>query len=597
MERWLAPLLAASALALLLALAWPLLGLAASAPWVPAWDEAKYGVAGLRLAAAFSHFDLASLWHEVNALSVWPPFFPLLESVAFLATRPEPGVARQLVVLLFAAALVVTCFSLGKAGGWLGIAVAAGLLASPLNQTFAMLAMLEIPGLFLLCVAWACVVRALELEGAGKPSADWWRATWLASAALFFCKYNYGLVWLVPLIGYLVAHGRVPGVREWRRTLGSAWTWAVVSVGALALLLRFTGGAQLSVQGVAVSITSAGNAFYALLVMATLRGLWQLARSPRPTWLVVRAWDRAWNGAVVCVFAPILLWLLIPPHAKDFVGFLENRSSDLPWAAGLSFYPTVLAHSWAPAPWFAWVLVALALPAMRHVLRPGPVGLAVWAAGAHWLAVILHGYKEDRFLLHAAFWLLVVAAFSISDVLDRAMGRQSALAGATLGLVSAIALAGVGFDLASVAANAAARCAPASTRDAVAEIARATEDVPAGEVLVLGTWNLLSPWWLEWQARLDGRSEPLAIYGLGDAGEATKVMARLRREGRPARVVVIEATTASHLSPPFSVHAFAAEQRWLAPIRAFLTDSGRYRRVDTLQVPASGYRLAIFAAT
>ena len=165
---------------------------------LPQWDMAKYGVSGLRLAGALATLDLPLFLRELNSLSVWPPLFPLLEAPAFLLFGPEPSVASRLVALLFLASLALLPWALSPLaeGGSPapGLLVAAALAATPFWGAFASLVMLEVPGLLLLVLALGFTLRAIR----GEPGA--WPAAYLCSTLLFFCKYNYGLLFIVPLL-------------------------------------------------------------------------------------------------------------------------------------------------------------------------------------------------------------------------------------------------------------------------------------------------------------------------------------------------------------------------------------------------------------
>ena len=177
----------------------PIWTLAVSGPRLPQWDMAKYGVSGLRLARALQEVDPLSFFRQLNGLDVWPPVFPLLEVPAFLVAGPGYASARGLVALLFVAA-IVAAFWCGlqvdcRRGIAVGAVTAALVATSPMAQVFATVVMLEIPGTVVLLLAVALYLRSV------KPGrAHDFTVACIAATALFFCKYNYGLIWLLPMV-------------------------------------------------------------------------------------------------------------------------------------------------------------------------------------------------------------------------------------------------------------------------------------------------------------------------------------------------------------------------------------------------------------
>ncbi len=75
-----------------------------------------------------------------------------------------------------------------------GGVTAALMLVSPAVHLFGTISMLEVPGALLTLVALWAYSRSLETGRAGN-----WRGACAAATGLFFLKYNYGLLWLVPL--------------------------------------------------------------------------------------------------------------------------------------------------------------------------------------------------------------------------------------------------------------------------------------------------------------------------------------------------------------------------------------------------------------
>jgi len=186
----------------------PVVALAVGSSRLPQWDMAKYGVSGLRLARALQDLDPLAFFNQLNGLDIWPPVFPLLEVPIFLLAGPGYASARGLVSVLFAAAIVAAFWS-GlqshfRSGFAVGALSSALIATSPMAQVFATVVMLEVPGAMLLLLAVGIYLRSLE----PRRARDFTLAS-VASTALFFCKYNYGLMWILPMMAneVLRAHG------------------------------------------------------------------------------------------------------------------------------------------------------------------------------------------------------------------------------------------------------------------------------------------------------------------------------------------------------------------------------------------------------
>lgn len=519
---------------------------ATSSPAYFQWDMAKYAVSGRRLAAAVRDLDIPGWLAEIHGLDVWPPTWPLVESAAFLLFGAEPAVARGLMAISWAilVAAVFWALSVPIAGrpddetG--GTAIAVGVLAAvwvaqaPLLQALATVNLLEVPGLLFLFLALGCHLRALH-----TGESRWWRRTWIASLALFFCKYNYGLMWLLPL-GACEARRRVGSWRgvgqrivgrflsvRWRRPVNLFLAVYGVALAVVFVLLRRTGGWKGEVLGQEVSLTSVGNPAYLLVLLLAVRGLRLALRRGESLGTLRRRLDEPSRGAFSWLALPIGTWFLLPPHVKELVGFVGNRSSGVAWTSADRWlaYPRAVAELYASAPWLGVLAMAVALPALGWIAGPSPsrrvVALTTTVA---WAAILVHPYQLPRFAAQAAALTGVLAAsFLVGTILPWvATGRGLRGVARVVG-IPAVALLAAGAVLwrgpamETVRTEHALRTVPASLAPAVEASARAALD----GTVVLGTWNLHSPWLVEWEARrLEGRDASWRPAGRGDvAGE------------------------------------------------------------------------------
>lgn len=567
---------------------------------LPQWDMAKYGVSGLRLAGALATFDLPLFLRELNSLSVWPPLFPLLEAPAFLLFGPEPSVASRLVALLFLASLALLPWALSPLaeGGSPapGLLVAAALAATPFWGAFASLVMLEVPGLLLLVLALGFTLRAIR----GEPGA--WPAAYLCSTLLFFCKYNYGLLFIVPLLLFRARLTQDGWPSLWTSSLRRLWPilarspWGILALVLLGGLvwLRFSGGFTLELGGQVLRVRSIGNPLLAGLWLGLLVVLVSGERRRR-FWHRLHHFDCEHQGLVRWLLAPIFLWFLLPPHLKDFLGFVENRSSQLPLFSveSLLFYPRVFFELLSPGPLVGAAVLGLAFWGLRRL--PGstaPSFLALWVLiGCG--TVFLHPYKQDRFFAHAAFSLLVLAAAVFTQGLERVPGRlrRMPVAGYALSFLVVVASALGGWREDRIRPLIAERSVPLGLTELLdAVLDQVPADSGSQRPVLLGTWNLASPWLLEWRAwqRTTAKRPPSLPLDPRDLVSGRNAEALAARLGRAELVLLLEPFGASESL----LGSFAAETAWLSPARSKLEDPELFFEEKTQEL--AGYRLRTY---
>lgn len=581
----------------------PLTELAWHARELPQWDMAKYGVSGLRLAQDLQRLDLVGFAAHLHELSVWPPVFPLLETPFFLVLGPEQRVARLLVVTLFISSLVAA-FECGRrleggGGGVGGLAVGGlavgglavvALAASPYHQLFGTLVMLEIPGAFFQLLALGAYLRALA-QGSERA----WRWAAVAATLLFFCKYNYGLLWLVPVV--LAEARRASG--SWRELARSIverlrridlrrpWTTFLLMALVGLLVLRLSGGFELEIAGQKVQATSLGSPVYVLYLLFLLRWL----RRPRENAQRLRVWLSSLapqgRSLVLAFVFPVGFWMLAPSHTKNFFNFLENRDSGLGFWSLESwlFYPRVFVEGFAPVPALGWLALVLAgvlvarLPWLDERRRVLALALVVTAVAAQ-----LHPYKLPRFFFPVAslVWLAaaVVLVEGVRVLARRARGLSALLAPAACGLVL-----WAGVDLERLERGFAAHTVPSAVRPVADTLVETATSSP--EVLLLGTWNLLSPPLVEWELRQRAPEAAGRLHFVRASDGVEGVEEQLEALAPGGLVVVIERTAQDD--------GFEAETSWLEPVRRTLPSDPRFERVWQRDFPTAGYRLEAYS--
>jgi len=576
---------------------------------LPLWDEAAQGFAGLELADAARHFRIVEFLAVLNRQVVWPCVHALLLCPWFLLLGSGFDTPAHMSVALFGATAVLV-FASGLAlhparGGWIGAVAAWLLLASPLYRVFGTLGMLEMPGACLLALTLALHARCLGREA---PRRGWLVAAGASTAALVLLKYNYGLLWLAPLL----AHEWWMMPRERRAAAGAraaAWLRAggwrrpmpvFVALWTLALAaILVTGGFEFRLAGQRVSIHSAGNPGYALLVVVVAWLVVSVVRAPaawRARWRALAERQRVLlsTGA-----APLLTWFLIPypNRVKALASFVVNRASGpSPWSGeGLLYYPRAFASDYSPSAAVGWTVLLLALvPAARSHSAARLVWLAL-VVGL--VATAAHRYHDPRFLFTTALlvWLNAArAAVALVDAVTMRLPRLAREAAWVAALIAALVAFRGPADARTRAARAAYRAPEAllPVFDAVLERA-ARDDEPAA---LLGYSYALSPGLLSWRARemhpeLALEALPRRAPWLPAGADEARVRARL--EALVGRHDMILAALPEPGSPA-ATPAYRAEVWADSVSRVRLEGDARFKLEAELELPVAGFRVWAF---
>ena len=582
----------------------PVMALAVGSSRLPQWDMAKYGVSGLRLARALQDIDPLAFLRHLNGLDVWPPVFPLLETPVFLFAGPGYASARGLVALLFAASIVAAFWSGLQSHRRFGLVVgaltAALVATSPMAQVLATVVMLEIPGTLFLLFAVGLYLRSLETGHA----RDFTLAC-IAATTLFFCKYNFGLIWIVPMVAneVLRAHGPL-GLQpaESLKRLGEAlrrpWP-AVLTVGLLvAAIIEIAGPWRFSVGGRAVSVSSAGPLLYALYALTLIGWLLRPRRSLQVARQLLSRLDSRARSMLVAIAVPVALWMVVPSHTISFVSFLVNRSSGPPVLSleSLLFYPRVFLSELSPMPAVGFVVMLFAALSLRRLRGTDEAGrVLALALLFSAIAAIAHPYKQPRFLFLTATLLWLTGSREAVELVARATRRvgektqrwiAATLAGAVLLTPAATAV-----DVDRLLRGHRRHTVTASTAEVLDAIT--DEAAKARASILLGTWNHLSPWLVEWSCLQRGRSMDPGQVPREPTGRARRgnVLGWLAADP-PELVMVLSAAPGSQPRA-----GFIAETSWLDPVRRQLARDPRFHLISRKDFPEARYRLEGFKST
>ena len=577
----------------------PIWTLAVSSPRLPQWDMAKYGVSGLRLTRALQDLDVLAFFRQLNALEIWPPVFPLLEVPAFLFAGSGYASARGLVALMFATAIVVAFWCGAQSDTRWGIAVgsfSATLLAiSPMAHLLATVVMLEIPGTLLLLLAMAFYLRSLRSDQARAFSV-----ACVASTALFFCKFNYGLIWILPMaVNELRRSGMISPTMLSRLGAALRRPWpAILTAGlVMAAIIEIAGPWRFNLGAREISVSSAGPLLYglyaALLISRILR--------PRRSFEEGKRWlgslDARARTMMLAIALPIGLWMVVPSHAINFVRFLINRSAgpSILSFESLLFYPRVFVDEYAPAPAVAVVVLVLAAFSLRRLRASDEVGrVLALAVVVSTIAAVAHPYKQPRFLFTTAVLLWIAGSREGMEW----VARVSASAGETTQRRIAAVVSGAGLAVAAFVAVDIDRLDDGHRRLTVHAATAEVLEIVCGQAeqaqssVLLGTWNHFSPWLVEWgclQRRppMEPTRVPRSPSGRRHRIDAVDQLLH----SQPELVMVV--SPAPGTSPRAG---FVKETRWLEPVRVRLAHDPRFHLVARRDFADAGYRLETFEA-
>ncbi len=584
-----------------LRVATPVMTLAVGSTRLPQWDMAKYGVSGLRLARAVQDIDPLVFLRHLNGLDVWPPLFPLLEVPVFLLAGPGYASARGLVAALFAAAIVAAfwsgLWSHRRFGVVVGALTAACFAISPMAQVFATVVMLEVPGTLLLLLAIGLYVRSLETEHA-------WTFTLACTAAttLFFCKYNYGLIWILPMTANEVWRAHAPSGRlpsESLHRLGAVlkrpWP-ALLLFGLLgAVVIEIAGPWQFSVGGRAVSLSSAGPLLYALYALTLVGWLLRPRRSLEMARQLLALPNSRTRSILIAIAFPVALWMVVPSHTTNFINFLVNRSTGPPILSleSLLFYPRVFVGEFSRSPALGVVILLLAASALRRLRGTDEVGrVLALALLISTIAAVAHPYKQPRFLFLIAALLWLTGSREVVELVTRATRRvgndtqrwiAAILAGAAL-----LAGAAAPVDVDRLLRGHRQITVSASTSKVLEVVTDEASRVRAS--VLLGTWNHFSPWLVEWSClqrrpAVDPDQVPRVPTGRARRADVLGWLAT----NPPELLMVLSAAPGSKPRA-----GFQAETRWLEPVRRQLARDPRFDLVLREDFPTARYRLESF---
>lgn len=416
---------------------------------------------GLSLALDLRSLDVIHILRDLDSARVWGPLHAVITGSLMAVCGPD----YRLAILPSLAAWVGTALlgfliarrALAQGGVLAGLTAALFILASPAYRAFAVDIMLESLGAFLTLLVVYCHVRVTQDRTATSA-----RALGLALTALFFLKYNYWLLVLIPLLvtplvsqpGYWYELSASSTAKiSWRRWLKAQARHPLnylIAVILLALLgVVVSGGFGFTIAGRSISVRSGENLSHAAYVLLFLRALpwWR-----RAGWSVVRRLDFPMPQLFSWHAVPVAIWFLWPKRLSYFVWYLtRNHGGDVAQrdvGAGALYYWQHLGLDYHVGAWSLAVaagLALLALPAWRKLRPGGAVVLLVFAFAA--ILAVRYPSHRSRFMHSwlAAGWVVAGIGFAQLIAWLPAINSRirTAVGAATVALLVLVHLPGV----------------------------------------------------------------------------------------------------------------------------------------------------------
>jgi hypothetical protein len=516
---------------------------------LPRWDLATHLNHGWQdyhlLVTGQIHRLLWDLWLQ----GYWPPVLSIYQVPFYLSMggRLESGLRSALAAFVLTGVLgCVLMWRQWKDAAALPAALFVTLLmSSPYLLAYASVTMTEIVG-----AAAQLLVLLTYVAYRQTVSASAARAFAVSLTLLFFTKYNYFFLLVVPLVIYewLVrpqapnGAGKLDSLWRWTRfALSSPTIWLLLLYLAGLLAVMRTGGFEFQLAGQRISVHTIGNSGHVVLYLLLAR-LWYLHRHHRIPWGRLVAADPRVRSVLVWFAVPVTIWLAspYPNHIRDFFNLVVNRPlGESTIGAGTAVYVNALRQDYFYSEGvLAGVIGVFAIAAVRYRHQPPLMQWLILGIPLQLAVIAMHQTRFPRFLLLTVVLLCLAA---VSEV-----GRWCA--GSTWGRLAGMAIAPIVLTLGVLAAQtvvteerfrmvAFENYTDNQTLRAALDSIRA-ELKPEDRLAIVGQSNELSPALLRWELGPPS-GLPCSPFEIGgargtDLGLATKVLLLMPMGSEPA---------------------------------------------------------------
>lgn len=405
---------------------------------VPQWDPSAHALDSIHFARAFRNFSPMEFLVQLHNSAMWPPVIPLLQAPFHLVFGESILTARYWTSWTVLPAMAMVFLVGLKAHRRFGIVVGALastlLLISPIFQEHALQEMFEIPGICLCMVTLYFYLRYLE-SGDIKE----WRRTCLAGIILFFAKFNYAVLIMLPIVVsefssrtefrqlVMTAARRFFQDVNWR----SAFSIFVLLYAVFLIYVQKV-GIRFDVLGQTVVITkSFGNPLYILFAIILIRN-WLVNRELLKSY-IRNIWSAPEPIRSLLRFdiLPALIWLCYPVFFMHFFLYMFNEKTRHQsfWSMEtLTFYPGAVINAYAPNPILGGLTLAslfVLLLAWKKIPKISRffAGMALFNLAL----TITHPNYQPRYLMTTIPLLYLVTGLVLAHAFEWSIGARKDL--------------------------------------------------------------------------------------------------------------------------------------------------------------------------
>ncbi len=566
---------------------------------------ASHGYNGVELVEAVKDLDFISFLVHINGMGVWPPIFPIMEFPVFLIFGYDYSVARAFISILFAFC-ILAIFLVGSefenSKGILVGAISVALMSlSPFCQLFGVLVMLEIPGTLLLLIAVLFYIKYVKTD-----SSKYLKLTCIFTIVLFFCKYNYGIMWIIPLVineawrESLLSRENIKNgfskLIQFGRNKPFFATFLIMYICFL-LSIIISGGFIWHIAGQKISVTSLGNPVFFLIIILIILFL---IKPKRNIALVRNIWQPLvlkYRLFVLIVVLPIFIWMLVPTHIKGFFNFVQNRSSGIPFFSGenLLFYFRTFVEQYSTSEVIGLIVLALSIIPLFFLNKYLPQNRIIYLVLAIGLIVsVLHSYKAPRFFFTVVPFVWLACALSITNILQFISSRLklNKLSSVIYPLLTFVCLAFVSFigiDSKRLEAKFINYTVSENIRPVLDIISNTVENSKG--TVILGHWNRLSPALVRWHSRISIPDIEESSLSLEPKSRThPRFLDMLFETPDVEKILVLDLP----INKTKYARQFYSETLWLHAIKSAIADDSRFSIDKEHIFPESGYRLIVY---
>lgn len=395
----------------------------------PLWDQASHALDAIHFSQAFRDLSPSKFLVQLHNSAMWPPVIPLLQAPFLMIFGENFGVVRSWVAWS-AIPAVLSVFAVGvishRRFGWLVGALGATLLAvSPYFLEFCLQEMMEVPGTFFFMLTLFFYIRYLN-DGKARD----WQLTCLSGIVLFFCKFNYAVMVMLPIMvcefcykpAFRAMIGQALG--RFRRDVRWRSPFTIFVFAYIAFLVYVQKvGIHFEIGGQRVMIERAlGNPTYFLIALLIIRNA--IVNRPLLKDYIREIWtaDEPIRSFLRFCVLPALVWLSYPAFFTTFFIFMfseKTRQSSFWSMETLTYYPGAFLERYSAHPLIGILTLAALVVLLAFWKKlPRVSRFLVAITTFNFLLTITHPNYQARYLLTTVPILFLLLGLAIAHGLE-----------------------------------------------------------------------------------------------------------------------------------------------------------------------------------